>query len=182
MNKTNLTLVISLILLAAIVTTPITVTEDGFARNGNGSHTGDLSQAASVSNSCLNPVSDSNTNGNMINNGNCGGTISEQEKLGQASTPTTVKTANPTIEVQRSTTTAQPPITTTRRNCTTCFDPLNAIQKSDFENILRDRSIRVFGSSITTINQLCTFLRIANNPPRESSNMQNMLLDVEGGQ
>lgn len=58
----------------------------------------DINQAASVSNSCLNPVSNSNTNDNMISNGNCGGTVSQQGKSGQASTPITVQNANPTIE------------------------------------------------------------------------------------
>jgi hypothetical protein len=100
----NLTLIVLLILLAVIVTTPITVTEYVFARYE--SHTGGgLSQAASVGNSCLNPVSDSNTNDNMISNGNCGGTVSQQGGSGQSSIPTTVQNANPTIEVQRSTST-----------------------------------------------------------------------------
>ena len=82
MNKANLALIFPLILLAVIVTTPVTVTEDAFARYGR--HAGsDLSQAASVRNSCLNPVSNSNTNDNMISNGNCGGTISQQGKSGR---------------------------------------------------------------------------------------------------
>ena len=121
MNRANLTLIVPLILIAAVVTTPITVIEDAFAA-------GDLSQAASVSNSCLNPVSNSNTNDNMISNGNCGGTVSQQGRSGQASTPTTVQNANPTIEVQRSTTT-QLPITGTHETCMQCFDMLNATQQ-----------------------------------------------------
>ncbi len=56
----------------------------------------------------------------MISNSNCGGTVSQQGRLGQASTPTTVQNANPTIEVQRSI----QPLLTTRGNCTACFDPL----------------------------------------------------------
>ena len=32
MNRSNLTLIVSLILLVTVVTTPITVTEDSFAR------------------------------------------------------------------------------------------------------------------------------------------------------
>jgi hypothetical protein len=58
----------------------------------------------------LNPVSNSNTNDNMISNGNCGGTVSQQGKSGQASSPITVQNANPIVEVQRATT-AQPPLT-----------------------------------------------------------------------
>ena len=90
MNRSNLTLIVSLILLVTVVTTPITVTEDSFARYQR--HTGgDLSQAVSVRNSCLNPASNSNINDNMISNGNCGGTISQQGRSGQTSTPTTVQ-------------------------------------------------------------------------------------------
>src|SRR5215470_8110563 len=115
MIRTSLTMLISLVLLATLATTPIMITEDAFARYQR--HTGaDLSQAASISNSCLNPISTSNTNNNMISNGNCGGTISQQGRSGQASSPTTVQNANPSIEVQRSTTPglgATPPTTGT---------------------------------------------------------------------
>jgi len=112
MKWTNLTLIPPLVLVAAIVTTPVMVSEDVFARYQRRTG-GDLSQAASVTNSCLNPVSNSNTNDNMINNGNCGGTISRQGGSGQSSSPTTVQNANPAIEVQRSTMTptTQPPTT-----------------------------------------------------------------------
>jgi hypothetical protein len=166
MNRASLALTVPLILIAAIVTTPITIIEDTFAKNGR--HTGDeLGQAASISNSFLNPVSDSNTNDNMISNGNCGGTISQQGKSGQASGPTTVQNANPTIEVQRSTATAQPPLTTTRGNCTACFDPLTPAQIVEFEGILQHRSITVFGRDITTIEQLCTLLENIHGQGRD---------------
>ncbi len=107
MNSANLTLIVPMILLTAIVMTPVTVTEDSFARYER--HTGDVSQAASVRNSCLKPVSNSNTNDNMISNGNCGGTLSQQGGSGQSSNPTTVQSANPNIEVQRATTNTQNP-------------------------------------------------------------------------
>ena len=97
-------MVISLILLAAITAAPLMIAEDAFARYQRHAGGSELNQAASISNSCLNPVSNSNTNDNMISNGNCGGTVSQQGRSGQASTPTTVQNANPTIEVQRSTT------------------------------------------------------------------------------
>ena len=58
----------------------------------------------------------------MISNGNCGGTVSQQGKSGQASSPITVQNANPIVEVQRATT-AQLPLTSTGGNCTACFDP-----------------------------------------------------------
>jgi hypothetical protein len=84
--------------------------------------------------------------------------MSQQEKSGQASTPITVQSANPNIEVQRSTTTAQPPLSTTRRNCTACFDPLTLAQIREFEGILQHRSPVVLGANITTIEQLCALL------------------------
>lgn len=179
----TISLVIPLILLAALVTTPITVIEDAFARYER--HTGgDLSQAASVSNSCLNPVSNSNTNDNMISNGNCGVTISQQGGSGQASTPTTVQNANPNIEVRRSTTTVQPPLTSTGGNCTACFDTLNATQKSDFESILQFRSMSLFGVQINTIEQLCTFLENivsnGNDPATAISIVQGFFVNVPG--
>src|SRR5919106_3237070 len=74
--------------------------------------------------------------------------------------PITHQTANPIIELQRSTTTTiQPPLTGTSGNCAACFDPLTADQKSEYEQILQDRSVTVFGRSITTIEELCTLLR-----------------------
>jgi hypothetical protein len=126
MNRVNLTLIVSLVLLAIIVTTPVMIAEDAFARYQR--HSGsDLNQAASITNSCSNPVSNSNSNDNMISNGNCGDTISQQGGSWRASTPTTLQNANPTIEVQRSTT--QPSVTGTHTTCTQCFDMLNATQK-----------------------------------------------------
>ena len=67
-------------------------------------------KAAAVDNSCLNPILDSNTIDNVVVVGNCGSTISQQDESGSASTPITHQTANPTIELQRATTT-QPPLT-----------------------------------------------------------------------
>jgi hypothetical protein len=151
MNRTGLTTTIPLVLLATLATTPILLTQDSFARYQR--HTGgDLNQAASITNSCLNPVSNSNTINNMISNGNCGGTVSQQG----ASIPTTVQNANPTIEVQRSTSTAQPPLTTTGGNCTACFDPLNATQKTELLIALSEGN--TIPATTTTIAQLCEFL------------------------
>jgi hypothetical protein len=177
-------MVIPLVLLAIMVTTPITIIEDAFARYQR--HMGgDLSQAASITNSCLNPVSNSNTNDNMISNGNCGDTVSQQGKSGQASTPTTVQNANPTIEVQRSTTTTtQPPLTTTRGNCTACFDPLTPAQITAFEGRLKFNSLAVFGTNITTVEQLCTFLESivarGGNPSSAIDIVGSLLGGVQG--
>jgi hypothetical protein len=51
MNKANLTLIVPLILLTTVVTTPVAVTEGAFARSEK--YTGDVGQAASVRNSYL---------------------------------------------------------------------------------------------------------------------------------
>jgi|SRR5215467_3221831 hypothetical protein len=118
MNRIGLTMVIPLVLLATLATAPIMITEDAFARYQRHTGSGNLNQAASITNSCLNPASNSNTNDNMINNGNCGGTISQQGKSEQASIPTTIQNANPNIEVQRSTST-QPPMTPNPDSSTT---------------------------------------------------------------
>ena len=122
-NKRSLAIAAVAVMLLSTTLISISATSDSaFARNER--YVKDINQAASVSNSCLNPVSNSNTNDNMISNGNCGGTVSQQGRSGQASTPITVQNANPTIEVQRSTRT-QPPITgTSQEKCVACFAPL----------------------------------------------------------
>ena len=150
MHRANLTLIVPLILLAATVAISVTVSEDAFARER---YSGDsTSQAAAVSNECLNPILDSNNIDNAVGVGNCGGTVSQQDESGQASAPITRQSANPTIELQRSTTT-QPglgaPMT-----CEDCFDPLTAAQVSAFEELLPG----TFGSSVTTIEELCDFM------------------------
>ncbi|HEY7079621.1 MAG TPA: hypothetical protein VH500_07970 [Nitrososphaeraceae archaeon] len=186
MNRTSLTLVIPLILLATVVTTPVAITDDAFARNGHGKHSGgDLIQAVSVSNSCLNPVSNSNTNDNMISNGNCGGTISQQGKSGQASTPTTIQNANPIIEVQLSTTT-QPPVTgTPPETCKECFDILNSTQQAAFERILvLEKPLGpqwgTNADSITTIEELCNVWATLNPEQRVIAirDIQNILVEM----
>jgi hypothetical protein len=104
---------ISVLLLAAASTvsaTPSVITEDVFAKSGRYGTGDTTSQAASVNNECLNPILDSNTIDNMVDVGNCGGTVSQQDQSGQASAPITLQNANPTIELQRATTT-QPPLT-----------------------------------------------------------------------
>ena len=78
--------------------------------------------------------------------------------IGQASTPTTVQNANPTVEVQRSTTT-QPPITGPRpETCTQCFDMLNATHKQAINQTLAgDPNILesiVWPAGITTLENV----------------------------
>ena len=124
MHRANLTIItIPILLLALTVAISVTVSEDAFARER---YSGDSpSQAAAVSNECLNPILDSNTIDNAVGVGNCGGTVSQQDESGQASAPITHQTANPTLEVQWST---QPPDTETptTHTCDDCFDMLTA--------------------------------------------------------
>ena len=99
MHRANLTIIttIPVLLLAATVAISVMVSEDAFARER---YSGDsTSQAAAVSNDCLNPILDSNTIDNVVGVGNCGGTVSQQDESGQASAPITSQTANPTIEL-----------------------------------------------------------------------------------
>ncbi|MGB7961282.1 MAG: hypothetical protein WCF46_15450 [Nitrososphaeraceae archaeon] len=73
---------IPLILLAATVAISVLVSEDVLARN-NGKYSSDTtSQAAAIDNSCLNPILDLNTIDNVVGVGNCGSTISQQDKSG----------------------------------------------------------------------------------------------------
>ena len=143
-----------MLLLAATLAISVIISEDVFARDG-GRYSGDsTSQAASVNNDCLNPILDSNIIDNAIGVGNCGGTVSQQDESGQASVPITSQTANPTIEVQRATTTsAQPPLT--GESCEDCFAPLTADQVSEFE----DRLPRIVNDpGVNTIEEFCEFL------------------------
>ena len=131
-KHSKIAFVIPVLLLAATVAVSVIVSEDAFAR-------GSTSQAAAVDNTCLNPIFDSNEyTDNAVGVGNCVCTISQQEESGQASAPITSQTANPTIELQRATTTsAQPPLT--GESCEKCFDPLTTDQLSEFEDELPDR-------------------------------------------
>jgi hypothetical protein len=154
MHRADLTIIatIPVLLLAVTVAISSTASEDAFARDGR--YSGDsTSQAAAVSNDCLNPILDSNTIDNVVGVGNCAGTISQQDESGSASAPITSQTANPDIELQRATSTsAQPPLT--GEPCEDCFDSPTAAQVSEFESSLPEN----FGSSVTTIEQLCDFL------------------------
>jgi hypothetical protein len=108
------------LLLVATVAISALITEDAFARDGGRySGGGDTGQAASVDNECLNPILDSNSIDNLVDVGNCAGTVSQQDESGQAGATTTHQTANPTIELQRSTTT--PPSGLGSGDCEGCF-------------------------------------------------------------
>ena len=153
MKSRKLAFFTMLLIAAASVTVAVSVmvSEEAFAKDGR--YSGDTSQAASVSNECLNPILDFNTIDNIVDVGNCAGTVSQQDESGSASAPITSQTANPAIELQRATSTsAQPPLT--GESCEDCFDSLTAAQVSEFETRLPEN----FGSSVTTIEELCDFL------------------------
>jgi hypothetical protein len=167
MHWANLTLIVPLILLAATVAISVTVSEDAFARER---YSGDsTSQAAAVSNDCLNPIFDSSNIDNAVGVGNCGGTISQQDESGQAGATTTHQTANPTIELQRSTT-SQPPLTA--NTCEGCFNILSATQQAAIEEILAGNNSPLLQDEIwgvnppTTIEELCKMWATFNTAQR----------------
>jgi hypothetical protein len=162
MHRASLAIIaIPLILLsAATVAISSTVSEDSFARDG-GRYSGDISQAASVSNECLNPILDSYTIDNMVGVGNCGGTVSQQDESGQAGATTTHQTANPAIELQRATSTTQPPLTETPvDNCVACFSTLTTAEQEQFLLNVKDQfpTIDTTMGFSNAINQLCELL------------------------
>jgi hypothetical protein len=145
---------IPVLLLAATVAISVTVSEDAFARER---YSGDTSQAAAVSNECLNPILDSNTIDNIVDVGNCVGTVSQQDESGSAAAPITSQTANPTIELQRATTT-QPPLTATPvENCAACFSTLTPAEQTEFLNRVNDQfpTIDTTMGFSNAIEQLC---------------------------
>ena len=158
MYRASLTIMIAipLILLAATVTISSTVSEDAFAREGRYSSDCTSQAAAAVDNSCLNPIFDSNEDiDNAVGVGNCGGTVSQQDESGSASAPITSQTANPAIELQRTTT--SPPLTEEPgpvTACQNCFNALTDAQQAAFEAQL---PIQV-DETITTIEELCEFI------------------------
>ena len=172
MHRANLTIIttIPVLLLAATVAISVIVSEDVFAREGR--YIGDTtSQAAAVSNECLNPIFDSNNIDNAVGVGNCGGTVSQQDESRQAAATTTHQTANPTIELQRATTTStQPPLTA--NTCEDCFNILSPAQQAAIEEILAGNNSpllqdEIWGSNPpTTIEELCKMWATFNTAQR----------------
>jgi hypothetical protein len=188
MHRASLAIIaIPLILLAATGAISSTVSEDAYARDGR--YSGDsTSQAASVSNDCFNPIFDSNEEiDNAVGVGNCGGTVSQQDESGSASAPITFQTANPTIELQRATTT-QPPLTgtplPTAAGCEQCFSLLSSAQQQQFEGLL-SREFTV-APDVDTIDQLCALLvqLFPGNPTQigeAASQVEDILLELQAG-
>ena len=147
---------IPVLLLAATVAISLFTAEDAFAKDSR--YSGDTSQAAAVSNECLNPIFDSNEDiDNAVGVGNCAGTVSQQDESGSASAPITSQTANPDIELQRATTT-QPPLTATPvENCAACFSTLTPAEQTEFLNRVNDQfpTIDTTMGFSNAIEQLC---------------------------
>ena len=148
MHRANLTIIITTIpvlLLAATVAISVIVSEDAFARER---YSGDS---------------------------NCGGTVSQQDESGQASTPITSQTANPAIELQRSTTTTPPPGLGASMTCEECFDILSATQETAVEQLLAGGDNPLEDSLIwganppTTIEELCQIWATFNSQQRGSA-------------
>ena len=133
------------------------------------------SQAAAVSNECLNPILDSNNIDNAVGVGNCGGTVSQQDESGQASAPITSQTANPAIELQRATTTTPPPGLGASMTCEECFDILSAAQETAVEQLLAGENNPLSQDELwtdnppTTIEELCAMWATFNSQQRGSA-------------
>ena len=78
-KKRNLTITSMTAVLFATVAISILLTDDASARNQKYSNDDQSRFGRSISNSCLNPVFESNTIDNVIGVGNCAGTVSQQE-------------------------------------------------------------------------------------------------------
>jgi hypothetical protein len=173
---------ILVLLLAATVAISLFLAEDAFAKDGR--YSGDTSQAASVSNECLNPIFDSNEDiDNAVGVGNCAGTVSQQDESGSASAPITSQNANPDIELQRATTT-QPPLTETPvETCAACFSTLTPAEQTQFLNRVND-----FFPTVDTsmgledvINQLCELFETAlenDDLPQALELLDNLLTEA----
>lgn len=143
------TAVLAALFLASTVISMTTTTEKAFA----GKY--EINQATSTSNSCLNPLFDSNTFDIAADIGNCGNTVSQQAEGGEASSPITVQTASPTIEVQ-----APPPVEPVEpQTCEECFTAfLTADEIDSFLELLLD---------IDSLEELCTL--IEDLPPQQQA-------------
>jgi hypothetical protein len=134
----------------------VTTSDNAYARYDK--YASDTSQAAALSNDCLNPIFDSNNIDNEVGVGNCGGTVSQQDESGSAAAPITSQTANPDIELQRATT--QPPLTgNPPETCEECFDVLTDDQQLAFEGALSSTTFPVppfaGDGTVSTIEELC---------------------------
>ena len=176
MHRANLIIItMPVLLLAATVAISSTASEDAFARDGR--YSGDsTSQAAAVSNDCLNPIIDSNEDiENAVGVGNCGGTVSQQDESGSASAPITSQTANPDIELQRATTTTPPSgVGDPQAGCEACFQPVvdNELQGGFLDAL---HSLDQNFANANTIEEVCMVLLGQN-----MNQLQTSINNIEG--
>jgi hypothetical protein len=172
-ERANLTIrvvvvvVIPLILIDAAATVAIfsMVLKDAFARDGIYSSDSASQAAAAVDNSCLNPIFDSNTIDNAFGVGNCGNTVSQQAEGGEASSPITVQTASPKIEVQAPPPSPEEPVESPQA-CRECFfASLTDGQLEAFREAVSDITL----GEVSTIEELCTLLE--ENPDSLEQNI-----------
>lgn len=157
----GMTVAITMLLATAVISSMIT-TENVFAGKFENN------QAASTTNSCLNPLFESSTFDFAADIGNCGNTVSQQEGGGEASSPITLQIASPTIEVQAPPTEQpEPPEPQTCEECFTAF--LTPEQIEAFEETLSAMTI------FSTIEEVCEELE--DLPPEA---LPGALEDVAG--
>jgi hypothetical protein len=122
-------------------------------------------QATSTTNSCLNPLFDSNTfDIAAAEIGNCGNTVSQQAEGGEASSPITVQTTSPTIEVQAPPQPEEP--VESPQACRECFFAfLTDGQLEAFREAVSDITL----GEVSTIEELCMLLE--DNPDSLEQNI-----------
>jgi hypothetical protein len=122
-------------------------------------------QATSTTNSCLNPLFDSNTfDIAAAEIGNCGNTVSQQAEGGKATSPITVQTASPGIEVQAPLSPGEPG--ESPQACRECFFAfLTGGQLEAFREAISDITL----GEVSTIEELCTLLE--ENPDSLDQNI-----------
>ena len=157
----SVTTIILLLVTAIISTISNTVTEHAFAEKYRNN------QAAATSNSCLNPLFESSTLDIPNTIGNCGNTVSQQEESGQASSPITLQTASPNIELSPSET--SPPED----------DPANDNQKLAMclecftSHLTPEQIMELEDASLLTTQGIC--INVLNLSP---NNLQAFLNDI----
>jgi hypothetical protein len=122
-------------------------------------------QATSTTNSCLNPLFDSNTfDIAAAEIGNCGNTVSQQAEGGKATSPITVQTASPGIEVQAPLSPGEPG--ESPQACRECFfASLTDGQLEAFREAVSDITL----GEVSTIEGLCMLLE--DNPDSLEQNI-----------
>ncbi len=107
--------------------------------------------------------------------GNCGGTVSQQDDSGWASTPITSQNAHPTLELQRATTSTPPPgVGDPQADCEACFQPVvdNELQGGFLDAL---HSLDQNFANANTIEEVCMVLLGQN-----MNQLQTSINNIEG--